>query len=381
MTEDQRDRWSKMISETSSNEDRNTARLEMVTQGLYVFGGHHTQKVLTRLQTCELEDDYIHVHNRPKMWFEWPALIIGLPKGFNNYVHYLDVCSEFDNEPISLAPSWHDRVAKLRNRWVADFGTVEEFKKRKDEGKATAWMKDIQLALGIKGSRGSVAQMVQMVAVPHFLWARYSKLISGDFVTPAVDKKGQKIKGKKISSTSQIYQCFSLKPERQAHILDSVIKGELPFLKAIKLCKEIGSRIRCRQYIEKEFREIGAIDPATKKAPTCEWIEQNTSSKSLLEDPYRSAFERKNHIQDPKTRATFRKLVVTQWKNYQSKKKRIIYASDDIEHWVQKKVPNPQHMASIVGAESSVLVIKDKTENLSKWIKPQEFRKSSFLFA
>lgn len=87
-----------MISETSSNEERNTARLEMVTQGLYVFGGHHTQQVLTRLQTCELEDDYIHVQNRPKMWFEWPALIIGLPKGFDNYVHYLDVCSEFDNE-------------------------------------------------------------------------------------------------------------------------------------------------------------------------------------------------------------------------------------------------------------------------------------------
>jgi hypothetical protein len=58
-------------------------------------------------------------------------------------------------------------------------------------------------------------------------------------------------------------------------------------------------------------------------------------------------------------------------------KKRIIYASDDIENWVQKKVPNPQHMASIVGAESSVIVIKDKTENLSKWIRPQEFRKSS----
>jgi hypothetical protein len=374
--------WQKMLRETASNEDRTTARVEMITQGLYVFGGHHTQRTLKKLQTARLPPPYEDVHDRPRMWFDWPALIVGLPAGFGEYVHWLDVCSEFDNEPIALVPSWHDRVWKLRNRWLADFKTVEGFKQKKNEGKAADWVKDIQLALGMKGSKGLMAQMVQLVATPDYLWARYKKLLVGDYMTPAKDKHDRiiKVKGKAISSTSQVYQFFSLHPIRQAAIVDSVLKGERTLNDAVTLARQVGARIRCRQYIEKRFEELGAVDPATGRPPKAEWIEANTSSKSLLEDAYWNDFSARSYLKDVATKKRFNQLSETLWKNYNAKQKRLVYASDDIEAWLHKKVPRQELTASVVGAESSVLVIKDKTENLSKWITPQEFRKSSLLF-
>jgi hypothetical protein len=364
-----------MVRESASNEERNTARMEMVVQGLYVFGGHHTMLTLVKLQTCELTGEYASVDARPTMWWDWPAMVVGLPDAFAKYVHFLDVCSEFDNEPIALAPSWHDRVAKLRNRWGADFKDLEGFKKQKDEGKATEWMKNIQLALGMKGSRGNINQLVQMVAVPNYLWQRYSKLITGDFVTPNLDKKGQKIKGKKVSSASQIFQMFSLRPERQAHLLDSIIKGEITLEKGISTCKVMGQRIRCRQAIERRFQELGAIDPTTGKPPKIAFLYANTPAEKLLEDTYQSNFTNRNNIKDAGLRAAFNAMAATIWKNYQAKQKKMIFASDDIQHWLLPQVPNPQHFDSFVGAESTVLVIKDKTENLVNWLNPQEFRK------
>ena len=152
--------------------------------------------------------------------------------------------------------------------------------------------------------------------------------------------------------------------------------------KAIGMAKEMGARIRCRHSIEKKFEEVGPlILPLASCSQDRLYLRQHPAARL-----FGKCLPVELHLQERDQGLCqahpLPQSVRTLWKNYVARQKKIIYASDDIEHWLQKNVPNPQHFASFVGAESTVLVIKDKTENLPKWIRQQEFRKfsSSLLF-
>ena len=90
-----------------TEEEKALAVKEMVKQGLYVFGGHHTMTTLVKLQQDELPPPYDTPSAKPASWYRWPALVIALPGPLRDYVKYLDICSEFDNEPIALVLGKH----------------------------------------------------------------------------------------------------------------------------------------------------------------------------------------------------------------------------------------------------------------------------------
>jgi hypothetical protein len=156
-------RWQQLV-QSADDAQRKIAVSEMIAKGLYVFGGHHTQTTLVNLQKVPLEGEYAEIVNRPPIWWNWPALVVGLPKKFSFYVKGLDVCSEFDNEPIALVPSFRDRVLKLRNRWVEKFGTVKKYEKAKRRGEIKSWSEDMALSIGLQASSGTIGQFITMVA-------------------------------------------------------------------------------------------------------------------------------------------------------------------------------------------------------------------------
>ena len=126
----------------------------MVKHGLYVFGGHHTMTTLVRLQQDELDFPYDTAAAKPASWYRWPALVIALPGALSQYVKYLDICSEFDNEPIALVPSFKDKVLKLRMRWEQRFGTYRGYEDAKRDGEVKEWIDSMALALNLSGSAG-----------------------------------------------------------------------------------------------------------------------------------------------------------------------------------------------------------------------------------
>src|SRR5256885_12103124 len=127
-----------------TEEEKALAVKEMVKQGLYVFGGHHTMTTLVKLQQDELPPPYDTPSAKPASWYRWPALVIALPGPLRDYVKYLDICSEFDNEPIALVPSFKDKVLKLRTRWEQRFFRGYEDAKR--SGEVKSWSEDMALA-------------------------------------------------------------------------------------------------------------------------------------------------------------------------------------------------------------------------------------------
>jgi hypothetical protein len=164
----QRTRWKNQLA-SQDLKLRKQATAEMVQRGLYVFGGHHTQQTLAKLQNADpdlMPESYREIRDRPEIWWEWPALIIALPDTFTDNVQWLDVCSEFDNEPIALTPTFLDRILKLRNRWLAKFKTVDGFRKAKEARQVADWMRSMQVASAHGGSSGQFAQWVNLVAQP-----------------------------------------------------------------------------------------------------------------------------------------------------------------------------------------------------------------------
>jgi hypothetical protein len=163
----------------------------MVQHGLYVFGGHHTMTTLVKLQQEELPIPYDTPAAKPASWYRWPALVVALPGPLSDYVKYLDICSEFDNEPIALVPSFKDKVLKLRIRWEQRFGTYRGYEDAKRRGEVKEWSDDMSLALNLTGSAGHVGQMVQLVAQPRTLWEKFLRLLNGDYHAPKQDKQGK----------------------------------------------------------------------------------------------------------------------------------------------------------------------------------------------
>jgi hypothetical protein len=72
----------------------------------------------------------------------------------SEYVKYLDICSEFDNEPIALVPSFKDKVLKLRTRWEQRFTTYRGYEDAKRQGEVKEWIDEMALALNLSGSAG-----------------------------------------------------------------------------------------------------------------------------------------------------------------------------------------------------------------------------------
>ena len=269
---------------------------EMIAKGLYVFGGHHTQQTLVNLQKVPLEGEFKDIINRPSIWWSWPALVVGLPKKFKYYVKGLDVCSEFDNEPIALPPSFRDRVIKLRNRWCEKFGTVKAYQKAKAKGEVKAWSKDMAMSIGIAASAGTIGQFIAIVAQDDEIWQKMKRLLTGDYLTPRKDRKGQKIKGKPIESTTHVFNLAGTRADRLSKVLDDVLNGTITLQEVSDLCKDVKKHLRCRTYICNAFAQLGAIDPETGLPPSYKWLQAHMSVDKTLMKPYVNHFSQSNQL-------------------------------------------------------------------------------------
>jgi hypothetical protein len=65
--------------------------------------------------------------------------------------------------------------------------------------------------------------------------------------------------------------------------LDQIINGEATLESFSKNCKMVKVFLRCRTYIVQQFKQIGAIDPDTKVAPTWEFLKKNTEVVKSLQ--------------------------------------------------------------------------------------------------
>jgi hypothetical protein len=277
----------------------------MYRHGMYVFGGHHTMTTLVNLLNDQLAPPYDSAKKKPAIWSQWPSLIIALPDAFSDYVKYLDICSEFDNEPIALEPSFKDRILKLRTRWEQKFGSVRGYQDATKQGQGKkAWMEEMSLSLNLAGSEGKIGQWIQLVAHPRATWEKIKKILEGDYVTPKEDRQGkvQIVKGKPIKSTTYLFNLMGFDNARFNQILDQIISAQVTMEHISKVCKEVKVVLRCRTAIVTAYEEIGAVDPATGVAPTWEFLKENMPVVEELERPYNQYFSASNRIKDASVR-------------------------------------------------------------------------------
>lgn len=373
---------------------RSQAIVEMLSHGLYVFGGNHTHLALK-----ELLFEYKKVGTRvPSVWEHWPCIIFAFTNGFRDYSQAIDAAGEFDNVKIQREMTLLDRVVRWRERFVDRFGTYENFLNAKSSD-VEKYVADMQRTLPSGGSVSTAKQIANIVATPPELFKLYMEVISGGYPTrrPEPGSKKAPPRADAVKHPSKLDQICGMRNERQMILLRQVISGNMTLDGAQKMAREIKKILRCRNYILELFWHVNGgqksveVDGEVHQI-TWEFLQQNFSVEFLIHQ-YINFFANANAPPEVQGNAML-DYVEHIWAYWFSEMRgtfilflhlyRVLAPAEDPAlkscPWLRAQRPNSSDYNVYHGPNSSVLTIKCRTEDLHLWIKPQVFRMFYYYF-
>jgi hypothetical protein len=359
----------------------------MVDQGLYVFGGHHTQQSLAWLINVSYAD---RVDEVPEVWRNWPVVIFGVPEDFNKVSYELDCISELDNEPIALKVELKDRFQRFRRRWEKDWKSLERWERAPLREKEQ-WVAMMQRTLP-RSTVNTAYWISNMVAVPENIYQKLKHVILGGYPTK-MSRGGGKKKRKKdgqmapayaapaLTTFGRLKDVINLSDTRKEQLLDHILEGKIDLKEAQTFAQKIRCRLRFKNFIVREFREKVASDVFEGELITFEWL----LSKKLmdlegLEDNYYFFFKKNNP--DKAVEKTLVENINISWNKFLASQGHMQVERDFLgTGWLI--AGHPGHDTGGVvrffqAPTSRILLLNCKAEELSLFLVPRRFRKSLF---
>ena len=238
-----------------------------------MVGGTHTTLGLQETMDEIDRGDHPHRTEIPDSWNPWPCQAYFFEDSVENHWSELLAIGNIDNESIALPVSFVNKFMKLRELFVREFGSAENYRKlaniaRSDSKKKTPASAQLQKfsdltqkALVLK--IGTYGHMRSLVALDEENFQKLTRVLYRDFPLARGRGKPRKKDEEKdakplrpIGAATEILEFANLPSKTLSDILDSLLDGHMTLKDEKKEAREAKALIRMVNEFEKRFNDI-----------------------------------------------------------------------------------------------------------------------------
>ena len=161
-----------------------------VTKGcaLYCYGGLHSRETLALCIQEIMEGVNENLPEVPDTWVQWPCTSYFFVDSLENHWKELLVLGNMDNESIHLQVSFSDKISKLRELFLNEFKSEEEYRKvaklcragkKEQVARMNTFNEDAQAAVNVKV--GQFGQFRSLVAMSEESFDMIWRIITRDY--------------------------------------------------------------------------------------------------------------------------------------------------------------------------------------------------------